>query len=156
MNDRENNWRRWPCKTFDLVPHGRQHRPVFCVWHVMKSHRVPEHNVGVFHGTIGTSPSCKAVASPALDGIIASHIALSVAIGRHPELVAVDFRLVAVRRRSRLLFHPSSNGNACFPQLLHNGPSIPSSPSPVSASQFSVSLSMEAGPLKLCFGLSRD
>ena len=66
---------------------GPHHRPIFRARHVMKSHRVPRHEVRVLDWAIRLCPRGKSVVSLALHRIHARGVQFVRAVRRDPQLV---------------------------------------------------------------------
>ena len=75
----------WP--QLKLVPNCRQHRPILRPDHVIKSNRVPEHNIRILDRPIGLGPSGKAVIPFALVRVHPPGIALLQIIRGNPEMI---------------------------------------------------------------------
>src|SRR5216684_4083161 len=71
----------------ELMPDRWHDRKVLRVGHMMKSHGVPQDNVGIFDRAICAGPGRQPIASFALHRIIARRIALIFAEGCNPELI---------------------------------------------------------------------
>src|SRR5262249_34956301 len=80
----------WP--QFKLVPNCGHHRPIFGMWHVVETHGVPQHSVGVLDPTIVFGPSWQPASSVALHRVVAGAVALLLNVRGHPNLIIGEAR----------------------------------------------------------------
>ncbi len=71
----------------ELVPQYGHHRPVFRLWHVVKSDRVPQNNVRIFNRSIGFRPGRQSISALALRRIVTCSVAFIFAVRRDPHLI---------------------------------------------------------------------
>ena len=74
----------WP--DLELAPNRGLYGPIFRPNHVVKSERIPEHDVGIVYGTIGARPGGKAIISLALVRVFPGRISLFRPIWSHPKM----------------------------------------------------------------------